>query len=388
MDILDNLEWLGLKFDSGPKLEDVKNDILDNRFFQSQRQAIYNKYIEQLLHRGYARAVDGAILFTPNFEQPHGNFEFEDAVLGRIKTDQKMLKDGFIIRKADGMPTFHMAVVVDDYLMGITHVIRGQDHVPNTPKHILLQRALGFATPIYAHLPLILDEHGAKLSKRREDQKVLIKDFRADGFLPEVLVSYLGSLGWSPEGRKDDDQILSPDEILKRFDLSGVSASNSRFDMKKLQSLNAANLLRMRAEDLVARMEPFISRGYSVDSMVAAMPVVQPRLKTLADSRVFESLFGIRPDISRINVDQAARDILSSVRAMVDLIDIWTKEEILFTLKNCATRHGVKLGEVAQPIRLALTGQKCSPPIDDVIVLLGKEETKHRIDNALLAGVK
>jgi glutamyl-tRNA synthetase len=260
--------------------------------------------------------------------------------------------------------------------------------VPNTPKHILLQRALGFATPVYAHLPLILDEHGAKLSKRREDQKVLIKDFRADGFLPEVLVSYLGSLGWSPEGRKDDDQILSPDEILKRFDLSGVSASNSRFDMKKLQSLNAAGLLRMRAEDLVARMEPFISRGYSVDSMVAAMPVVQPRLKTLADSRVFESLFGIRPDLAKINMDQAAKDILKSVRDMVDLIDIWTKEEIMFTLKNCATRNGIKLGQVAQPIRLALTGQTCSPPIDDVIVLLGKNETKHRIDNALLAGVK
>jgi glutamyl-tRNA synthetase len=193
VDILGGLEWLGLKFDDGPSIKSVKEHKYDHRYFQSERAAIYNAYIDKLVGQGNAYInSDGVTVF----KMPQEDVSFVDTILGKITVGKDQLKD-FPIRRADGSVLFHACVVIDDALSGITNVIRGNDHLSNVPKHIQLYKAFGFKVPTYSHMPLILDSGGAKLSKRRTDQCVLIKDFRAKGFLPSAVINAIGQMGWS-----------------------------------------------------------------------------------------------------------------------------------------------------------------------------------------------
>lgn len=263
--IRESLEWLGATWD--------KYEV------QSSRLAEYKKYANELVGKGLAREEEGAIRFSV----PKGGetVSWVDAVGNKkISYNSNDIED-FIILKKDGFPTYHLANVVDDHLMGITHVIRGEDWIPSTPKHILLYKALGWDQPIFAHVPNVLGTDNKKLSKRRGAKSVL--DFKREGYLPEALLNYLMLLGFSP---KDDREILSKKDFEKEFDLSKINVAPAIFDEKKLQWMNGEYIRSLNNEDLKARLIEFDSSIEQINDFEKYLDIAKTRMKTLADFKL------------------------------------------------------------------------------------------------------
>lgn len=310
-----------------------------------------------------------------------GATTIHDRVQGEV-TVQNAELDDLVLLRSDGTPTYMLAVVVDDHDMGVTHVIRGDDHLNNAFRQLPIYRAMGWAEPVYAHIPLIHGADGAKLSKRHG--AVGIEAYRDDmGILPEALDNYLLRLGWG----HGDDEIISRADATRWFDLAGVGKSPSRFDLKKLENLNGHYI---RAAD-DARLADLVAAKLSLDhddtrrsTLLAAMPALKPRaanVNELADGTAF--LFATRP----LGIDEAARPLLEGdapallarLHSALDAVHNWDTESTEAAVRQVAETAGVKLGQVAQPLRVALTGRKTSPGIFDVLVLLGREESLARI---------
>lgn len=304
-----------------------------------------------------------------------------DRVQGEV-TVQNAELDDLVLLRSDGTPTYMLAVVVDDHDMGVTHVIRGDDHLNNAFRQLPIYRAMGWAEPIYAHIPLIHGADGAKLSKRHG--AVGIEAYRDElGILPEALSNYLLRLGWG----HGDDEIISRDDAIRWFDLGGVGKSASRFDLKKLEHLNG---LYIRAAEDVRLVDLVTARlGFDADDprravLAQAMPSLKPRaanLNELADGAGF--LFASRPlpmdEAARALLTDEARALLARLHAALDAVHKWDTETTEVAVRQVAEDTGVKLGQVAQPLRAALTGRKTSPGIFDVLVLLGRDESLARI---------
>ncbi|QJQ33717.1 glutamate--tRNA ligase [Sphingomonas lacunae] len=320
-----------------------------------------------------------------------GTLTIQDRVQGEVKVNAEEIDD-FVLLRSDGTPTYMLSVVVDDHDMGITHVIRGDDHLNNAFRQLVMIRAMGWPEPVYAHVPLIHGSDGAKLSKRHG--ALGVDAYRDElGFLPEAVNNYLLRLGWG----HGDEEIISREQALEWFDIDNVGRSASRFDFKKLENLNGhymreaddARLTDIAAFHLGEMLERPLSAGEQ-SLLLAAMPSLKPRAKTmieLAEGALF--LFDSVPlafeDKAKAAIDAAPPGLLASLLATLEDLPDWTMESLEAALRDAAESKGLGLGKVAQPLRSALTGRAISPGIFDVLFLLGREEALHRIKAALTA---
>jgi glutamyl-tRNA synthetase len=386
--IYDSLRWLGLDWDEGPHAGGACGP-----YRQSERGPVYQEYLAKLAAAGRTYEKDGAIYFKIS-GRPQ---VIEDAIRGRVERTEE--KD-FVIVRSDGKPVFHLVNVADDIAMGITHVIRGEDHLSNTSKHTELFQALGAPQPIYAHIPLILKQNGpGKMSKR--DQGALVEEYRRRGFLPEALVNFLCLLGWSP---KDDREKMTLPEIVGLFDLPGVNQSNARFDEKKLAHMNQLYLLELPPErylslarDYVARAGAGVAPGDAPDPALSADPgyfreialLAQPKLKSIEELPAytryfFTEDFAIDPQ-ARAKVmgkgDPQAR--LRELEAALASADFSSDAALEQTVQVLAAKHELGIGDYIHPGRLALSGTNVGPSFYSLLRVLGRERVLRRIGKFL-----
>ena len=313
-----------------------------------------------------------------------GATTIEDRVQGPV-TVQNAELDDLVLLRSDGTPTYMLAVVVDDHDMGVTHVIRGDDHLSNAFRQLPIYTANGWDVPVHAHIPLIHGSDGAKLSKRHG--AVGIEAYRDElGILPEALGNYLLRLGWG----HGDAEIIARDDAVKWFDLGSVGKSPSRFDLKKLENLNGHYIREADDARLAALVAERLGGDTDTALLAAAMPALKPRAANLVElTGATAFLFADRP----LAIDEAAAPllageapaILSDLHAALDALDGWDTEALEAAVRGVAEARGVKLGQAAQPLRAALTGRKTSPGIFDVLVLLGREESLGRIADRMAA---
>ncbi len=404
--ILDGMEWAGLTPDEGP-------------FYQTKRFDRYREVIEGLLAQGLAyrcyctkeeleamraeqlargekprydgrwrERSDARLGVDPvvRFKNPRdGEVVVEDAVHGRVVFQNGELDD-LVILRSDGSPTYNFCVVVDDMDMNVTHVIRGDDHLNNTPRQMNMLRALGREPPVYAHLPMILGSDGAKLSKRHGAVSVL--QYRDEGYLPEALLNYLVRLGWS----HGDQEIFTLDEMTRLFDIADVNKSAAAFNAEKLAWLNQQHMLRAPPSRLVAPLRFQLERlgvAAADDGVLERIAVAQrERAKTLVEM-ARNSLFFFRAPIAydpkavAKHVTAEALGLLEETVRTFRRLDDWSEVPIHAALAALAAAHGASLGKLAQPIRLAVSGGTVSPPIDATLAILGLDETLARLERAL-----
>jgi len=404
--ILQGIAWVHLEPDAPP-------------IYQTQRLARYAEVADRLLAEGKAyhcfcsreeldamraeavaagrkprydgRCREGApprpgVSPAVRFKNPtSGEVVVDDLVKGRIVFDNTELDD-LIIRRSDGTPIYNFAVVVDDADMGITHVIRGDDHVNNTPRQINLLRALGVQPPAYAHLPMIHGPDGAKLSKRHGAVNML--EYREHGFLPEALLNYLARLGWS----HGDQEIFTLDEMVKLFDLSAVSRSAASFDPKKLLWVNQQHMLEAGAERLAPLLREQLERrqldpagGPPLEQVVMALRERSQTLGEMAERArcYFADYEDFDAAAAKAHLTAASRPVLLDLRERLAGLEDWTEASGQAGVEATASTLGIKLGKVAQPLRVAVTGQAASPGIGTTLVLVGKNRTLQRIDRAI-----
>ncbi|MBW2056395.1 MAG: glutamate--tRNA ligase [Deltaproteobacteria bacterium] len=404
--ILESMRWLGLDWDEGP-------------YFQSQRLHIYRDHVQRLLDHGKAyrcfcspeelerkrkQAIkekrqpkyDGTCRdlkppfpdrpYAVRFRSPQeGKTAFFDLIKGEIVFENSELDD-LIILRSDGMPTYNLAVVVDDATMGVTHVIRGDDHVNNTPRQILLFRAFDFPVPEFAHVPMILGPDKTRLSKRHGAQSVLA--YRDMGYLPQGLMNYLVRLGWS----YGDQEFFTVEEMIEKFTLDNVGTSPGMFDPEKLRAINGDHIKASRPEEIARLLIPYIrAKGYAVEEgerLTRIVEALKERAKTLVEM-ADQAEFWFQEKVEyeekaaakflRPEALPALERLAEEIRSMENL-----DEQTLETMfRKLAEKMGVRLVKVAQPVRVALTGRSASPGLFEVMDILGKQKVLERLASAM-----
>jgi glutamyl-tRNA synthetase len=405
--IIESLEWLAITWDEGP-------------FFQSRRTATYVAEAERLLREGRAypcycspevleakRAAalaaakkpvyDGTCrdLAGPAGDRPHtvrfrgpkdGETVVDDLVKGRV-VFQNIELDDLIILRTDRTPTYNFCVVVDDAEMQVTHVIRGDDHLANTPRQILLYQALGYELPAFGHVPLILCTDKTRLSKRHGAMAVTA--YRDLGFLPDAVINYLARLGWS----HGDQEIFTRDELVAVFDIEAIGKSAGVFDVEKMRWVNWSHQKQLAPAELVRAARPFLAAaGFSVpgdDAWLAkALVTLQERAQTMVElvesgRYYFTDEITIDPAAAGKFLASAVAEPLRAVRDACASLAPWTVESLTNAFNEVIARHGLKLGKIAQPVRVAVTGGTASPGIFEVLEILGRDRTLARLDHAL-----
>ncbi|WP_116135996.1 glutamate--tRNA ligase [Trinickia diaoshuihuensis] len=412
--ILEGMSWLGLDFDEGP-------------FYQMQRMDRYREVIAQMLDQGLAypcymsmeeleavrerqraagekprydgtwRPEPGKTLPTPpagvdpviRFKNPlTGTVAWDDAVKGRVEISNEELDD-LVIARPDGTPIYNFCVVVDDLDMGITHVIRGDDHVNNTPRQINILRALGGQPPVYAHLPTVLNEAGEKMSKRHGAMSVMA--YRDAGYLPEAVLNYLARLGWS----HGDAEIFSREQFVEWFDLEHLGKSPAQYDHSKLNWLNNHYIKEADNARLAELAKPFFAElgideaalgaGPDVASVIALMKDRATTVKEIAEtSAMFYRTPAPEPEALAQHVTDAVRPALAELAASLRTCE-WTKEGVSAALKATLAAHKLKMPQLAMPVRLFVAGTTHTPSIDAVLVLFGRDRVVQRIEAGLSA---
>ena len=417
--ILDGLRWLELDWDGEPVYQLTRAErhrqIAEQLLAQGNAYRCYAGPEELQAMRERARAegrapgYDGTWRHRDPSEAPsgiepairfkaprEGETVIEDRVQGRVVFANKDLDD-LVILRSDGTPTYNLSVVVDDHDMGITHVIRGDDHLTNAARQTQIFKALDWETPIYAHVPLIHGPDGAKLSKRHG--ALGVEAYRAMGYLPSALRNYLVRLGWS----HGDAEIMSTEEMIQWFDLDAIGRSAARFDFAKLENLNGHYLRATPEAEIMMRLRaliPELPDGAALLKRIGedgwrklerAMPGLKERATTLVellDNAAF--LFAKRPllvdELASKLLDQAARDMFAALLPQLEGVEPWSVESLEAAVKGFAEETGRKLGKVAQPLRAALTGKSTSPGIFDVLEVLGREESLARIRDQVHSG--
>ncbi len=375
------LSWLGLHWDEGPEVGGSYGP-----YYQSQRSGIYEAYLTKLLQNGSAyHDQDG----TVRFRIPRESITVYDIICGHPTFDLKEEPD-ITLRRKDGSFIFHFVNVVDDIEMKITHVIRGEDHLSNTPKHIALYRALGATPPAYAHIPLILNPTGSKMSKR--DQGASLADYMAQGYLPEAITNYLCLLGWSPG---ENREIFDLDLAVERFDLQHVNHSNARFDIDKLYWINGEKMRALTPERLLRFALPIlqdaglVSENTPRERVLGALQLVREKIKLGRDlpswcSYLLKDDFAFDPEARAKHLDNPeSRKLLASLHESYSKLDDWNASALEQTLKTLAEQLGVKVGALVHPCRVALTGRTIGPSLYHLLEYLGKEESLRRFKRVL-----
>src|SRR5258708_219832 len=361
--IYGGLEWLGLSWDEG---SDISGKYGPYR--QSVRLELYKEKAKELIEKGLAYEEDGAI----RFKNLGTDISWNDMVRGDVCFAGGEVTD-FVILKSDGFPTYHFGVVVDDIAMDITHVIRGEDHISNTPKHIALYNSFKVKPPIYGHLPTLRNaQTGKKLSKRRDT--VDLRIFKEQGYLPEALVNFMCLQGWSHPDGKD---IFSLEEFIEKLDIKRVRKAGPKFDLTKLDWLNGEYIRAMSDEIFTKKILGFYDKKYSykdADLIVKIAPLVKDRIKKLSEFESFAGFFFEKP---KVDHKLFGKNYQEHLRAATEGVEENEKDLI-----EVVKEHNFKTGEFFMDLRIAITGSKFTPPINESIVILGKEETLKRLKNA------
>ncbi len=430
---LGTLRWLGLQWDEGPEVGGRYGPYL-----QSERLSIYAEWLDHLLRAGHAyycyctpeelaarreaaRSGGGPSGYDAHcrvltaeqvaayraegrkpvvrFRMPEGSTTFTDLVRGEVTFDHAHVPD-FVLARADGSPLYTLAVAVDDVLMKITHVVRGDDLLSSTPRQIAVYRAMGVAEadfPVFAHLPYVLGRDGQKLSKR--NGVVSVNWYREEGFLPEAIDNYLALLGWSPGDNREEFSLA---DLAAEFDLTRVNKNPAQFDVKKLEAINGDKIRALEPADFVARITPFLERASVVSSppspdqaalIEAAAPHIQTRISRLTEAHgLLGFLFARDPDFEvdpdeaqRVLTPDGAPALLAAERSLAD-VQPWTEDAITNALKRALVDPdglGLKARVAFAPVRAAVTGRRISPPLYVSIELLGRERTLHRLAAAI-----
>jgi glutamyl-tRNA synthetase len=425
-DIIDNLHWLGITWDEGPQVAGGDDIGPFGPYRQSQRMDLYAREADRLLASGAAyhcyctpaeldavrheqernheapryngrclnlTAADLATFLAEGrrpalrLKVPPEKIRFDDLIRGEVEFDNALLGD-FVIVRSNGMPLYHFVVVIDDEAMGITHVVRGEDHLSNTPKHIALIRALGYREPIFGHIPLILNPDRSKMSKRKS--QTAITAYREQGYLPEAMVNFLAFLGWSPG---TEEEIFSLPELARRFEIGEVHKAGAVFDIDRLDYLNGVYIRSLDYTDLAARLRPFLPAALPDEQLLRLVPLLHERLVRLADATelaafltetdaevaaFYEPALLVpkgRTPAETAGAMAAAREALATAA--------WNGEGLEAAGRAAAEGHGWKAGDFFRPLRVAVTGRMVSPPLFGSMELLGKDRTLARLDTAL-----
>ncbi len=428
-DIFNTFKWLGIDYDEGP----VKGGEHEP-YFQSQRLELYKKYAEQLVATGHAyycycqsdrleriKKIQEANGLPPGYDRhcrelSHeeieefkksgvtpvirfkapltGKTSFDDKILGKIEVDNSTLQD-FILLKSDGFPTYHLANIVDDHMMNITHVLRAQEWIPSTPNHVLLYEAFGWVHPEFCHMPMVMGEDGKKLSKRHGATQVI--EFKKAGYLPEAVVNFIALLGWS---YNDKDEIFSLQDLENVFDITRINTAPAIFDYKKLKYFNGLYIRKLTVDALLELTLPFYIESGLVSKtpdekelayLKKVIPIIQERLDLTIEAPEFSDfMFGELPPyktweaiIPKNTQKETVIGILTDSLKILAELDSKTDEELQDRLYKLTEVHGVKAGAVFMPLRIALTGINKSPELFPVMHILGKEISLKRIENAI-----
>lgn len=365
---LEDLAWLGLRFDEGP-------------YRQSERGVVYEEAVGRLREAGLVyEAEDEAGRQALYFRPPERSGTFRDALRGEVPFSR--IED-YVIRKSDGTPSYNFAAVVDDHDMGITQVIRGEEHLPNTARQALLYRALGFDEPEFLHLGLILGPDGKKLSKRHGAAG--IADYREAGYLPEALVSYLALLGWShPEGKEEFENL---DQLAREWDPSRLGASPATFDPDRLLYLNARRIRALPAEELLRRVEPFLEEPLPEGRELLAVEAIRDEMRVLSDaSRLVREITGpVEPEAFVDELPASSAAVFAQVAGALEgreMEDLDAARAFVAELRAWAKERGIKTRDLLHPLRLALTGRDRGPEMAYLFAVLGPEEARRRIELA------
>jgi len=358
--ILEALRWLELDWDEGPHS-------------QSERASRHREQIDRLLADGHAYEDEGAV----RLRVPGGETVVTDVIRGEVRFPNDSIKD-FVIARSDGSALYNLAVAVDDLDMGITHVVRGEDHLSNTPRQAMILEAMGAHPPIYDHLPLLHGPDGKKLSKRHGAASV--QELRDAGYLPEAVRNYIALLGW---GLDAETTFITTDELVAGFSLERVSKNPAIFDEQKLRWMNGRYLRELATADLAARLEAKLGRG----GLEPAATVAQEKMQTLAD---FWPLAGFLVEPQPTDdkawekvMGEGAGQRLAAVREELGALERFDHDSVEAALRGLVERLGVKAKEVFQPLRVAIAGTTISPGIFESVAALGREETLARVDSAL-----
>ncbi len=388
--IIEGLRWLGLEWDEGPQTSNADGRSMGQAgpYFQSRRSAIYQARVEELKMKGLAYEHEGAV----KFRMPREPITINDLVVGEVRrelTDRESKDPDFVIVRSDGQPVFHLVNVVDDLEMDITHVIRGEDHLSNTAKHIALFNAFGTPPPRYAHIPLILNTDGSKMSKR--DQGASLISYMQEGFVPEAVANYLCLLGWSP---KDNREILAQSEIISRFDLPQILRHNARFDFTKLRWLNWEYIRSMeRDRYLKLAVSAMEQAGFDLskvppDYTAAALLTCKEKVQQLSELASLAGFY-FRDDMTfeesvrakEFNPESGA--CLLRLKSSLEALDLFSADHIQQVLKRLAAESYVKMSVFVHPLRVACTGSTTGPSLYHLVEILGKSRVIHRLDQAL-----
>ena len=426
--LIHELKWAGVEADEGVCL-DENGKITEvgecGPYIQSERveKGIYNKYAEELIEKGYAyycfcskerlddvknqQKADGKIprydglcrgvsiedakkriangeSYVIRLKLPENrDIVFEDIIKGRITINTNDMDDQVLI-KADGFPTYHFAVVVDDHLMGITHIVRGDEWISSTPKHIYLYEALGFEKPIFVHLPTVLNKSGKKLSKRNDDASV--EDFRLKGYLPEALINYLALVGWSPES---NEEILSLDEMVKQFSFDRVSKSGGVFDVDKLDWVNAQYIRKMEVSELAKLVKPYLVKAGFIKEDICEKRLelitktFQESISRLPEiveqSRFLFEDVAVEPDALKMRNVEHIEILKEKMKEELSQIEEMDEETAKGFMKKVQKASGFKGKDLYMPVRALLTGQVHGPELSNILEILGKGEILRRL---------
>ena len=422
--MLEGLAWLGLTWDEGPDIGGPYEP-----YIQSERLVIYKKHADELIGRGaayycfcsaqrlevlrrvqeaekqitkYDRAclnlkpeeikakLEAKLPYIVRLKIPAGQTIFNDLIRGQIKVDNTSLDDSVLL-KSDGFPTYHLANVVDDHLMEITHVIRGEEWLPSTPKHLLIYQGFGWSTPEFAHLPNVLNEKKTKLSKRKDGEAVWVQTYQAQGYLPEAMVNYLAFLGWHP---KDDREFFTLADLTKEFDLSRAQKAGAIFNLAKLNWLNSSYLRHLPVSELDNLLKPYYeemcaSYNQAPRDTGALTELMRDRLITLASIKEHASWF-FRPQVElnteiiipKNSTPEKTLHAIKSAHHVLQRLTSWTSQEIKDALEVLVRPGTFSRRDILWPVRLALTGEKESPDVFGVAWVLGQKETLTRLAQA------
>ena len=411
--IYEAFKWLGIDYDEGGEKGGPYGP-----YKQSERLNIYREYIDQLLASGHAyhcfctserlaqmredqrkagelprydrlcrnlseaevnEKLNAGTPYVVRQKMPdEGSVGWEDAIRGHVEFDVRNVDDGVLL-KSDGFPTYHFAVVVDDHLMKISHVLRGEEWISSTPKHLLLYQAFGWQPPVFAHMPLIRNADKSKLSKRKNDVSIL--SYREKGYLPEALLNFIALLGWShPSG----EEFFSFEEFLKVMSLDRIQKTGPIFDTKKLDWMNGMYIRKLPVEELIQRLQPYLPSDFPQERMQQLLPLVLERLVTLKDIEELTSFFyrPIEVDaqlLSRKSTPEVVTQQLGEVINAVSPLEDWTHQRLEGVLRQLQEQHDYKKSQFFMMIRIAITGREFTPPLFETLAVLGKQLTLERL---------
>jgi glutamyl-tRNA synthetase len=373
--IFEGMSWLGLDWDEGPDKGGKHGP-----YFQSERKGIYDAWFQKLVDAGRVYEDSGAWRFR--FERKP--VTMHDLVCGEVTIDYRDESNtpDMVVKRSDGSYVFHFVNVVDDLEMEISHVIRGEDHLMNTPKHLQLIEAFGGTAPQYAHIPLILNPNGSKMSKR--DAGAAVGDYPRQGFLPGAVVNFIALLGWNP---KTDEEIFTLAQLVERFSLENVNRAPGRFDLEKCKWVNQQHLIPMSVEDFAVAAKPFVeAAGLPVPAnYVAVIGSVKEKVRLLSEvpaavDFLLVDEFGYDDEaVAKVRGNAAAKDLLASLAESFEGISEWSADQAKAALNEVAKAAGAKPGQLMFPLRVALSGRAHGPDLGDMLDLLGKDRCADRV---------